>query len=286
MRGAGASPGRPLRAREALGAAGLERLDAEVLLARVLGCERARLVVDDPSLSPAQAERFAGLAERRREGEPVAYLVGRREFRWLELAVDSRVLIPRPETEHLVEAALGLPVRTRVVDVGTGSGAVALALKSERPDLELVGVDVSGDALEVARGNGERLGLDVEWVEGDLLAPVSGPIDAIVANLPYVAAGETVAEGVRWEPSVAVWGGPDGLDLMRRLVTQAGVGRITPLLGGKTSPRGPGPVPFLALEVGATRAPEVAGLCQGAGYRWTETHRDLAGRDRVVVARA
>lgn len=268
-----------------MGGAGLDRLDAEVLLAEVLGCDRAVLHADDPSLSSAQTERFAGLAGRRREGEPVAYLVGRRGFRWLELAVDPRVLIPRRETEHLVEAALRLPAGARVVDVGTGSGAVALALKAERRDLEVVGVDVSGAALEVARGNGERLELDVEWFCGDLLAPVSGPIDAVVANLPYVAAGETVGEEVRWEPSVAIRGGPDGLGLVRRLVTQAGVGRITPLLGGKTSPRGPGPVPFLALEVGATQAPEVAGLCRGAGYRWTETHRDLAGHDRVVVAR-
>lgn len=231
-------------------------------MAAVLGCDRGVLVVTDPPLSSAQADRFADLAGRRAEGEPVAYLVGTRGFRWLELSVDPRVLIPRPETEHLVEAALRLPSGIRVVDVGTGSGAVALALKSERPDLQVVGTDVSHDALEVARKNGARLGLAVEWVEGDLLAAVAGPVDAVVANLPYVADGEEPP----FEPALALRGGRDGLDVIRRLLDQAAC-------------------PFLALEIGAGQAPGVALLCHRAGFGRTETHPDLAGIDRVVVAR-
>src|SRR3954452_3219228 len=154
MRSAAGSRARPLRAAEALRSGGLERLDAEVLLAFVLSVSRADLYAEaDRSLTEEELEWFRGLASRRAVGEPVAYLVGWRDFRWLSLSVDPRVLIPRPETEHLVEAALGLPSGARVVDVGTGSGAVALALASERPDLRVVAVDVSPSALEVAREN-------------------------------------------------------------------------------------------------------------------------------------
>jgi release factor glutamine methyltransferase len=132
------------------------------------------------------------------------------------------VLIPRPETEHLVEAALDLPRGARVVDVGTGSGAVALALKAERPDLAVVGTDVSEDALAVARANGLLLGLDVEWLAGDLLAPVVGRVDAIVSNPPYVADTDPLPPDVaRHEPALALFGGPDGLDAYRRLAPGA-----------------------------------------------------------------
>ncbi len=131
--------------------------------------------------------RFEGLVARRAAREPVAYILGRKEFRRISLAVDPRVLIPRPETELLVEVGLALPSGARVVDVGTGSGAVALALKDERPDLRVLGTDVSADALAVARANADRLGLEVELVQADLLDGVEGPVDAVVANLPYVA---------------------------------------------------------------------------------------------------
>ncbi len=150
--------------------------------------------------------------------EPVAYILGRKGFRRLELAVDPRVLIPRPETEHVVEAALGLPAGARVVDVGTGSGAIALALADERPDLSVVGTEVSRGALAVARGNGARLGLAVEFLEGDLLEPVVGPVDAVVSNPPYVRAGERLAPELGYEPIEALYGGHDGLDVYRRLV--------------------------------------------------------------------
>ncbi|MFZ1996982.1 MAG: HemK/PrmC family methyltransferase, partial [Solirubrobacteraceae bacterium] len=174
-----------------LAAAGVDtsRLDAEVLLGFVLDVDRGRLVIDrDDAVGADAATRFQELLARREAREPVAYIVGRRAFRRLELAVDPRVLIPRPETELLVEVGLELPAGARVVDVGSGSGAVALALKDERPDLVVRGVDVSADAVEVARANASALGLSVEFVCGDLLdgAP---PADAVLANLPYVAEG-------------------------------------------------------------------------------------------------
>lgn len=267
MRSGAVSPSRP-RAAELLrgaGASGLLRLDAELLLAHVLGCDRAALHREPGRhVEPVAAERFAGLVARRAAGEPVAYLVGTKDFRWLSLAVDARVLVPRPETEHLVEAALALPASARVVDVGTGSGAVALALKQERPDLAVTGVDVSGDALAVAAANGARLGLDVAWVVSDLLAEIPGSVDAVVANLPYVRDGEELP----WEPALALRGGPDGLAVVRRLVAQAAAREV----------------PWLALEVGAGQSGEVAGLCRSAGWASVRAGRDLAGIERVVVA--
>ena len=259
----------------ALAAAGVDtpRLDAEVLLAHVLGVDRAQLVAHpDRALDPAQARRFMDAARRRREREPVAYITGSRGFRALELAVDARVLIPRPETEHLVEAALGLPRGARVVDVGTGSGAVALALKAERPDLEVLATDTSAGSLAVARENARRLGLDVAVLEGDLLEPVAGRVDAIVSNPPYVAEGDRAAlmpEVARWEPAEALFAGPDGLAVIRRLLPAAAAA-------------GAG---LVALEVGAGQAPAVRELARGAGFLATEAVRDLAGHERVVVAR-
>jgi release factor glutamine methyltransferase len=270
MRSAGASRSRPAAA-ELLAGAGLDRLDAELLLAKALGIERATLHADPRrEVGPGAAGRFAVLAARRRAGEPVAYLLGRKGFRWIELEVDRRVLVPRPETEGLVEVALDLPAGARVVDVGTGSGAVALALKHERPDLDVVATDASADALEVARANATRLGLDVLFVRADLLDGVSVKPDAVLANLPYVAEGEPLPVDVgAFEPRAALDGGPDGLALIRRLVPQAAAR-----------------APFLALEVGAGQAAGVAGLCRAAGFRRVEARRDLAGIERIVVARA
>jgi release factor glutamine methyltransferase len=176
------------------------------------------------------------------------------------------VLIPRPETEFVVEAALALPAGARVVDVGTGSGAIALALKTERPDLSVVATDSSAAALDVARANAQRLGLDVELLEGDLLEPVAGAVDAVLSNPPYVATGDPLPpEITRYEPSAALYAGPDGLEVIRRLVAAAAG------------------VPFVALEVGAGQAPAVAGLM--AAWAQVETIRDLAGHERVVVGR-
>jgi release factor glutamine methyltransferase len=258
-------------AARALERAGVEapRLDAELLLAEALGVDRARLVLDAGSPLPeAAAERFAGLIERRAEREPVAYILGRRDFRHITLAVDRRVLIPRPETELLVEVAAALPVGSRVVDVGTGSGAVALALKHERPGLEVAGTDLSEGALAVARANAERLGLAVAFLNADLLEGFEGRIDAVVANLPYVSdAAPLQPEIVRYEPARALYAGGDGLDVIRRLVAA---------LDG---------VPFAALEVGADQAGAVASLLRASGYERVEMLADLAGLDRVVLAR-
>jgi len=257
----------------ALEAAGCEtpRLDAELLLAAAMGVARAAVVADPTrGIEPDAARRFADLARRRRAREPVAYILGRQGFRRLELAVDPRVLIPRPETEHVVEAVLDLPAGARVCDVGTGSGAIALALKDERPDLEVVATDLSAEALAVARANAARLGLAVELVQGDLLAAVRGPLDAVVANPPYVEDGASLApEIVRYEPALALRAGPDGLDVLRRLI---------PDIAASGAARA-------ALEVGAGQAAAVAELLRGVGYAHVETVRDLAGIDRVVVGR-
>jgi release factor glutamine methyltransferase len=252
------------------------RLDAELLLAHVLGCGRERLVLDrDRPLDRADVRhRFDALVARRDAHEPVAYLLGRRGFRHLTLSVDRRVLIPRPETELLVEGALSLPFGASALDVGTGSGAVALALKHERPDLRIAGIDISADAIEVARGNAQDLNLDVSFTVGDLLDGVSELPDAVLANLPYVPDGAPLVDDVaRYEPATALWGGAEGLDPIRRLVASlasaAAAGDELPAL--------------LALEIGAEQGAAVAGLVRAAGYPRVEVRRDLAGLDRLVV---
>jgi release factor glutamine methyltransferase len=256
----------------ALSAAGVDtpRLDAEVLLAHALGVDRARLVIDRDLPVEGPAVRAFQDAVRRRsvEREPVAYITGVKGFRRLDIVVDRRVLIPRPETETLVEAALDLPRGARVLDVGTGSGAVALALKDERPDLTVVGTDRSAAALAVARANAARLGLDVAFVEGDLLAGLEP--DAVVSNPPYVEdAAELQPEIARHEPAGALYAGPEGLTVIRRLVAQAAAS----------------PARFVALEVGMGQAPEVAEVLRAAGFGAVETRRDLAGLERVVAGR-
>jgi release factor glutamine methyltransferase len=257
----------------ALTAAGCEspRLDAELLLAGAMGVDRA-VIVSDPgrAIEPDAARRFMEYAARRREREPVAYILGSKGFRSIELAVDPRVLIPRPETEHLVEAVLDLPHGARLCDIGTGSGAIALALKTERPDLDVVATDSSDDALDVARANARRLGLDVAFHNGDLLADVSGSLDAIVSNPPYVEDDAQLApEIVRHEPALALRAGPDGLDVIRRLLPAAGA----------TSAR------LVALEIGAGQAAAVSGMLREVGFPEVGVVRDLAGIERVLVGR-
>ena len=259
----------------AITAAGCEtpRLDAELLLADALCVSRERLILDSALVVEGPAVRVFQNAVRRRavQREPVAYILGRRGFRGLDLAVDPRALIPRPETELLVEVGLGLPRGVRVLDVGTGSGAVALALKDERPDLLLTGSDLSEDALALARSNGARLGLEVAWLAADLLAGVPDEFDAILSNPPYVAdseRGSLAPEILRHEPAAALFAGSDGLSAIRALLAQvAARGRVR----------------NLALEVGAGQASAVMDLVRATGFRSARAERDLAGVERVVV---
>jgi release factor glutamine methyltransferase len=245
------------------------RLDAELLLGEVLGVGRERLVIDrDRVLAPGERERFGRLVDRRAGREPVAYILGRRDFRRLALRVDPRVLIPRPETELLVEVGLSLASGASVVDVGTGSGAVALALADERPDLRVRGLDVSADALAVARANRDHLGLPVELAVADLLD--AARYDAVLANLPYVRDGTPLEPEIAlYEPAGALFAGPDGLDLVRRLIAAVA--------------DGPRPLPLLAVEIDPGQAVAVAALMGTAGFASVAVRRDLAGRDRVVV---
>ncbi len=260
----------------AISGAGCEtpRLDAELLLAKVLGVDRQRLLLDRELTVEGPAVRAFQDAVRRRavQREPVAYILGTRPFRRLELQVDRRALIPRPETELLVEVALArLPARARALDLGTGSGAVALAVKDERPDLLVTGSDVSADALSLARANGSRLGLDVRWLHADLLEGVPDELDAILSNPPYVSDSERESlapEIIRHEPPGALFAGPDGLACIRALLAQA-------------APRER--VRTIALEVGAGQAGTVAPLMVEAGFETVHAERDLAGIERVVV---
>jgi release factor glutamine methyltransferase len=259
----------------AIAASGCEtpRLDAELLLAHVLGVSRERLIVDRDLAVEGPAIRAFQDAVRRRafEREPVAYIIGQRGFRRLEVVVDSRALIPRPETELLVEVGLALPRGARVLDVGTGSGAVALALKQERPDLQMTGSDLSEQALALARLNGKRLGLPVSWLRADLLSGVPDEFDAILSNPPYIlesARASLAPEILRHEPPQALFAGSDGLAVIRTLFDQVA---------------DRGLVKMVALEVGAGQAPAVLELARTAGFPAVRAEQDLAGIERVVV---
>ena len=259
-------------ATERLRAAGADtpRLDAELLLAAALGVDRSRLIIDRSEVvGPGFRGVFEALLARREAREPVAYLLGYRDFRRLRIGVDRRVLIPRPETELLVEVGLGLASGASVVDVGTGSGAIALALADERPDLRVRGLDVSDDALAVARANAEGLGLDVDFGVSDLLDDRA--YDAVLANLPYVPSSASLApEIAAYEPAGALFAGDDGLDCVRRLCSQ--VAR-RPFVG------------LVALEISPEQASLVADLVRDAGFDRVSVQADLAGHDRVVVGR-
>jgi release factor glutamine methyltransferase len=256
---------------DAITAAGSDtaRLDAELLLCEATGWDRSQLIAEPDLRLPVGASReFGAMVRRRVRREPVAYILGRKGFRYIEVRVDRRVLIPRPETEFLVEAALALPAGAAVLDVGTGSGAVALALKHERPDLRVSASDASPEAIEVARDNARRLRLDVAFRVADLLEGVTE--SAVVANLPYVAdrdVDDLSPEIRRHEPALALAAGPDGLDVIRRLLDQTAQTR------------------WLALEVGDGQAAAVRDLMASAGLEPTRTLRDLAGIERVVVGR-
>lgn len=260
---------------DALAAAGVEspRLDAELLLCEATGRDRVQLAASPTAAVSATAgRRFAEMVRRRLRREPVAYILGRKGFRHIELSVDRRVLIPRPETELLVELALEMRPH-RVLDIGTGSGAIGLAIADELPECEVTGTDTSVASLEVARDNARRLGLAerVTFAEGTLPPGQAGAFDLVVANLPYVSEAEwggLEPEVTRWEPREALLAGADGLDVFRSVI---------PVVTEIAS--------VLALEVGAGQAEAVVGLLGEAGFGATESRRDLAGIERVVVAR-
>jgi release factor glutamine methyltransferase len=270
---------------DALRAAGIDdpRLDAELLLAEATGWDRARLAADpEAEIPPAAARRFGEMVRRRLRREPVAYILGRRGFRQIELAVDPRVLIPRPETEMLVELALELRPGS-VLDLGTGSGAIALAVAAELPSCAVTGTDTSTAALEVARANAERLGLAdrVRLIEGSL--PPEEEFDLVLANLPYVAEADWASlqpEVTEWEPREALLAGPDGLDAFRVLIPACGRTYLRIAEGNTTAQ-----APIVALELGEGQADEVGGMLHDAGFGSIEVRTDLAGIERVAIGR-
>jgi len=276
----------PQRVGELLGQAGARlravsdspHLDAELLLGHVLGLGRAALRArDDDAPGPDAVARFEALLRRREAGEPVAYLTGRRGFWSLDLEVGPGVLVPRPETELLVEAALarlaGL-VAPAVLDLGTGSGAVALAIALERPDAEVTAVDASEEALRIARRNARATGLDrVRLVPGHWFEPVVGRrFDAIVANPPYLSSSDPHLAALSCEPRSALVAGPTGLEALAE---------ITAAAPGFLHPGAP-----LLMEHGAEQGAAVRALCAAAGLAQAATLGDLAGHERVTVARA
>jgi release factor glutamine methyltransferase len=271
-------------ARDVLAQAGVEepQLDAEVLLSEATGLSRAGLFTwADRDLTPKELTRFRSDVYRRAEREPLAYIVGQREFFGLSFAVSPAVLVPRPETELLVEQALdwltlpGAPASPRIADVGTGSGIIAVALAVHLPRAGIVATDTSADALSVAQTNAVRHGVaaQIEFLMGDLLVPVPQPVDLIAANLPYIASSdwETLMPEIRdYEPRQALDGGPDGLEWNRRLLDAA-----------------PGclrPGAVLLAEIGATQGAAVSVLARSHfATAQIALRRDYAGLDRLLV---
>lgn len=250
------------------------RVDAEWLVAHVIGGSRTEVYAGDRALHEDELLRLRSLADRRRAREPLAYVLGEWGFRRLTLAVDPRVLIPRPETEILVERCLELLAgveQPRVLDIGVGSGAIALAIVDERPDASVVATDTSPAALEVADANKLRLGFNgrVELRHGDLLAGAEGPFDLIVSNPPYVPPEDVD----RLQPEV----------LREPREALVGSGRHAEVAVAAMPALRPGGV--LALEVGDGQAPEVAASLRELGYREVGVTADLAGRERVVDGR-
>jgi release factor glutamine methyltransferase len=257
---------------------GLARLDAQILLLHALAQplhDRAWLLAHDTEvLNEAQQQSWGQALQRRLQGEPVAYITGRKDFFGLTLAVDARVLDPRPDTEILVEWALELlpPGPTgRVLDLGTGSGAVALALQHQRPAAQVTAVDASVDALAVASANAQRLNLPVKCVLSHWMDAVTGPFDLIVSNPPYVAEGDPHLAALTHEPLSALTSGVDGLDDIRQIIAQA-PNRLAP--GG-----------WLLLEHGWDQAAPVQALLRRAGFEEVQSRRDLGGIERCTGAR-
>lgn len=249
---------------------GLDRLDAQMLMLHALGRplhDRAWLLLHSDDPLPAATQQWLEQSlQRRMAGEPVAYLTGHKEFYGLDLQVDARVLVPRPDTETLVDWALEVLAPqpdAHVVDLGTGSGAIALALKHSRPSLQVQAVDYSTDALAVAQANAKRLQLPVAFQQGSWLSGITGPLDAIVSNPPYIREDDEHLPALRHEPLQALTAGADGLDDIRTIVAQS---RERLRHGG-----------WLLLEHGHDQAPAVCALLQEAGFTQVQIRHDLAG---------
>jgi release factor glutamine methyltransferase len=257
---------------EALGSSGIDAREARLLLAEATGFSQAAvLAFQERNLEGEAEKRFTEFATRRKKGEPIAYIVGRKEFYGIDLAVNPAVLIPRPETELLVELALQHDFLS-MADLGTGSGALALALKQQRRSSRVVAIEASAAALEVARRNAARLGLDVEFRRGRWFEPVAGErFDLIVSNPPYVAAADPHLEALGFEPRQALVAGPDGLDAIREIARGA---RPHMVPGG-----------WLLLEHGQGQENAVRALLQTAGLEEIATWPDLAGIPRVSGGR-
>ena len=256
--------------------AGVDRLDAQLLLSHVLGRSRSWLLAhDDVSLDATQEQHLSQLLARRTRGEPLAYLVGEKEFHGLTLHVSPAVLVPRPDTETLVDWALEL-LRARshpqVLDMGTGSGAIALALKHALPHARVSALDASAEALAVARSNAERLQLDIELLQSDWWQGVDGRrFDLIVSNPPYIAEGDTHLAALQHEPVQALTSGKEGLDALRQIIA----GAPQQLNAGA----------WLLLEHGHDQAPAVASLLAAAGFGEVTTRPDLSGTPRCTGGR-
>ena len=255
----------------------MARLDAQILLLHALAQplhDRAWLLAHDTEvLNEAQQHSWGQALQRRLQGEPVAYITGRKDFFGLSLHVDARVLDPRPDTEILVEWALELlpPDQTaRVLDLGTGSGAVALALQHQRPAAQVTAVDASVDAMAVASANAQRLNLPVKCVLSHWMDAVPGPFDLIVSNPPYVAEGDPHLAALTHEPLSALASGAEGLDDLRQIIAQA-PSRLAP--GG-----------WLLLEHGWDQAAKVQALLRSAGFEKVRSRQDLGGIERCTGA--
>lgn len=268
-----AAAGHRLRASPCETLDGTPELDAQLLLAQAMGVSGTRLRSHPEEVPDAKAvERFARLIERRAAGEPVAYLLGRKGFWTLELAVGPAVLVPRPETELLVERALLLHPRSfgEIADLGTGSGAIALALARERPMWRVTATDVSMQALTLARANARALGLDrVQFLAGSWLEPLAGRrFDMVLSNPPYVAEEDPALDALGYEPRLALTPGADAMACLREIIRNA----PEHLAGGG----------WLLLEHGATQAAAVAGELAARGFVTVRSHRDLAGHERMT----
>ena len=254
---------------EAIAAAGIDAREARLLLAEVCGFSQASLAASPEQDIPFEVENaFFELTKKRQAGEPVAYILGRKEFYGLDLSVNPSVLIPRPETELLVDLALGRNAES-VLDLGTGSGAIALAIKHERPSCRVVAVDADLSALLTAKRNATKLNLEIDFRHGRWFEPLAGErFELIVSNPPYVALGDPHLPALRHEPAAALLAGPDGLDCIRD-ISKGARSHLSP--GG-----------WLLLEHGQGQERAVRALLQAAGIETITTWPDLAGIARVT----